>query len=237
VALKKIRLEHADEGIPSTAIREIALLQELRHPNIVLLKDIVHGDNKLYLVFEYFYLDLKKFLDQNGGPLVAPMVKHMLRQLLQGLVHCHKRRIMHRDLKPSNLLIDSKGQHLKIADFGLARTFGLPLKSYTHEVVTLWYRAPEILLGQKVYSTAVDMWSVGAIFYEMAHKRPLFYGDSEIGQIFKIFKTMGTPTEETWQGITDLPEFKMSFPQWKVDGNANLKKLCSNMDERGIDLL
>ncbi len=119
----------------------------------------------------------------------------MLRQLLQGLVHCHKRRIMHRDLKPSNLLIDSKGQHLKIADFGLARTFGLPLKSYTHEVVTLWYRAPEILLGQKVYSTAVDMWSVGAIFYEMAHKRPLFYGDSEIGQIFKIFKTRPQPSK------------------------------------------
>jgi serine/threonine protein kinase len=113
----------------------------------VLLKDIVHGENKLYLVFEYFNLDLKKFLDQNGGPLVPHMVKHMLRQLLLGLVHCHKRRIMHRDLKPSNLLIDSKGTHLKIADFGLARTFGLPLKSYTHEVVTLWYRAPEILLG------------------------------------------------------------------------------------------
>jgi serine/threonine protein kinase len=105
---------------------------------------------------------------------------------------------MHRDLKPSNLLIDQKGSHLKIADFGLARTFGLPLKSYTHEVVTLWYRAPEILLGQKVYSPAVDIWSVGCIFFEMAHKRPLFYGDSEIGQIFKIFKTMGTPTDDSW---------------------------------------
>mmetsp|Transcript_33119 Transcript_33119/g.32245 ORF Transcript_33119/g.32245 Transcript_33119/m.32245 type:complete len:107 (+) Transcript_33119:463-783(+) len=104
-----------------------------------------------------------------------------LLQLLQGLLHCHKRRIMHRDLKPSNLLIDSSGSNLKLADFGLARTFGLPLKSFTHEVVTLWYRAPEILLGQKVYSTAVDMWSVGCIFFEMAHKKPLFYGDSEIG--------------------------------------------------------
>jgi serine/threonine protein kinase len=198
VALKKIRLEHADEGIPSTAIREIALLQELSHPNIVQLKDIVHGENKLYLVFEYFNLDLKKYLDQVGGPLQPKSVKHLLHQLLLGLVHCHKRRIMHRDLKPSNLLIDPKGQHLKIADFGLARTFGLPLKSYTHEVVTLWYRAPEILLGQKVYSTAVDIWSVGCIFFEMAHKRPLFYGDSEIGQIFKIFKIMGTPTDESW---------------------------------------
>jgi len=86
--------------------REIALLQELRHPNIIHLKDIVHGENKLYLVFEYFNLDLKKFLDQKGGPLPPQMVKHLLYQTLQGLVNCHKRRIMHRDLKPSNLLID-----------------------------------------------------------------------------------------------------------------------------------
>lgn len=124
---------------------------------------------------------MKKYLDKKGGPLPAPQVKHMMYQLLQGLLHCHERRIMHRDLKPSNLLVDTDGTTLKIADFGLARTYGLPLKSYTHEVVTLWYRAPEVLLGQKIYSTGVDMWSVGAIFYEMAHKRPLFYGDSEIG--------------------------------------------------------
>lgn len=206
------------------------------------LKDIVHGSspesNKLYLVFEYFNLDLKKHLDKIGGPLPALSVKKLLHQILLGLVHCHQRRIMHRDLKPSNLLVDEGGNHIKIADFGLARTFGLPLKSYTHEVVTLWYRAPEILLGQKVYSTAVDMWSVGCIFFEMAHKRPLFYGDSEIGQIFKIFKIMGTPTDDTWQGIGDLPDFKASFPQWKV-GNPfdSLKKLCINMDETASDLL
>jgi serine/threonine protein kinase len=202
----------------------------------------VHGttaeSNKLYLIFEYFNLDLKKYLDHNGGPLPAPSVKQLLYQVLQGLVHCHQRRIMHRDLKPSNLLVDLKGQHIKLADFGLARTFGLPLKSYTHEVVTLWYRAPEILLGQKVYSTAVDMWSVGCIFFEMAHKRPLFYGDSEIGQIFKIFKIMGTPSEETWQGIGELPDFKISFPQWRVaNPYESLKKLCINMDEVAIDLL
>jgi cyclin-dependent kinase 2 len=145
---------------------------------------------------------------------------------------------MHRDLKPSNLLIDAKGTNIKLADFGLARTFGLPLKSYTHEVVTLWYRAPEILLGQKVYSTAVDMWSIGCIFFEMAHKRPLFYGDSEIGQIFKIFKILGTPSDETWQGIGELPDFKGTFPQWKVPNPfENLKKMCINMDETAVDLL
>ena len=100
---------------------------------------------------------------------------------------------MHRDLKPGNLLVGEDNRTIKIADFGLARTFGLPLKTYTHEVVTLWYRAPEVLLGQKVYSTAIDMWSIGCIFYELCHHKPLFPGKSEIDQIFRIFKVIGTP--------------------------------------------
>lgn len=237
VAVKKIRLEHTDEGIPSTAIREISLLQELHHPNIVDLKDIAHGENKLYLVFEFFNLDIKKYLDKKGGPLPPQQVKSLMYQLLKGIVHCHERRIMHRDLKPSNLLVDPEGKKLKIADFGLARTFGLPLKSYTHEVVTLWYRAPEVLLGQKIYSTGIDIWSIGTIFYELAHKRPLFYGDSEIGQIFKIFRMLGTPSEETWQGFKNLPEMKMTFPKWAVNGNEKIRDVCKNFDETAIDLL
>lgn len=181
VALKRTKIEHGDEGIPSTAIREIALLRELGHPGIVNLLDIVHGDNKLFLVFEFFNLDMKKYLDRRGKPMTLNQTRNVLWQVLQGLLHCHQRRIMHRDLKPSNLLIDESETQVKIADFGLARSFGLPLKSYTHEVVTLWYRAPEVLLGSKVYSTAVDVWSVGCILFELAHRKPLFYGESEIG--------------------------------------------------------
>lgn len=201
--------------------------------------DIVHGENKLYLVFEYFNQDMKKYMEKRGKPMDIQHVKQIVWQLLQGLLHCHQRRIMHRDLKPSNLLIDESGENVKIADFGLSRSFGLPLKSYTHEVVTLWYRAPEILLGAKVYSTSVDIWSVGCILFELAHRKPLFYGESEIGQLFKIFRCLGTPSEELWQGSSELPEMKASFPKWKVHGNENLIKLCSHFEgmPEAVDLL
>lgn len=211
MALKKIRLEAEDEGVPSTAIREISLLKEMNDPNIVRLLNIVHADgHKLYLVFEFLDLDLKKYMEAlppseggRGKPLPdgtiihrpalgEAMVKKFMAQLVEGVRYCHSHRILHRDLKPQNLLIDREG-NLKLADFGLARAFGVPLRSYTHEVVTLWYRAPEILLGGRQYSTGVDMWSVGAIFAEMCTRKPLFPGDSEIDEIFKIFRYASTP--------------------------------------------
>ena len=149
IALKKIRLEQEDEGIPTTAIREIALLKCLRHPNVVDLMDVVRHEQKLYLVFEYLEKDLKQFMDARGfrdRALPIEMATSFLYQLCDGVKFCHSNGILHRDLKPQNLLIDTKG-HLKLADFGLARCFGVPTRAYTHEVVTLWYRAPEILLG------------------------------------------------------------------------------------------
>ena len=170
IALKKIRLEAEDEGIPSTAIREISLLKELQHPNIVRLYDVVHTERKLTLVFEFLDQDLKKYLDVCDSGLGLPIMKSFLFQLLTGVAYCHHHRVLHRDLKPPNLLINREGQ-LKLADFGLARAFGIPVRSYTHEVVTLWYRAPDVLLGSRKYSTPVDMWSVGCIFAEMANGR------------------------------------------------------------------
>ena len=131
------------------------------------------------------------------------------------------------------MLVDKSGI-IKLADFGLARAFSVPIKTLTHEVETLWYRAPEILLGQKQYSLPVDMWSVGCIFSELIEKKPLFMGDSEIDQIFKIFTLHGTPTNSSWPGVTGLPDFKASFPKFK---GTDPKKYFQNFDEVGLDLL
>ncbi|KAM6468980.1 cyclin-dependent kinase 3 isoform 1-T2 [Liasis olivaceus] len=234
VALKKIRLDSETEGVPSTAIREISLLKELKHPNIVRLLDVVHNQKKLYLVFEYLNQDLKKYMDSSRtGELPLSLVKSYLYQLLQGVSFCHSHRVIHRDLKPQNLLINEMGA-IKLADFGLARAFGVPLRTYTHEVVTLWYRAPEILLGCKYYSTAVDIWSIGCIFAEMVTRKALFPGDSEIDQLFRIFRTLGTPTESLWPGVTNLPDYKGNFPRWP---RKDMKVIIPNLDRDGRDLL
>ncbi|KAF8590269.1 Pkinase-domain-containing protein [Ramaria rubella] len=237
VALKKIRLEAEDEGVPSTAIREISLLKELKDDNVVKLLDIVHADQKLYLVFEFLDMDLKRFMESGnsrGEPITPETVKKFTHQLTSGLNYCHAHRILHRDLKPQNLLID-KHHNLKLADFGLARAFGVPLRTYTHEVVTLWYRSPEVLLGSRHYSTALDMWSVGCIFAEMALRgAPLFPGDSEIDQIFRIFRILGTPNENTWPGVQGLPDYKPTFPNWSA---TDLAQVVPPLDKDGIDLL
>nr|CAD1830376.1 unnamed protein product [Ananas comosus var. bracteatus] len=216
IALKKIRLEQEDEGVPSTAIREISLLKEMRHGNIVSrLQDVVHCEKRIYLVFEYLDLDLKKHMDTCPDLAKDPrLVKKFLYQILRGIAYCHSHRVLHRDLKPQNLLIDRRTNALKLADFGLARAFGIPVRTFTHEVVTLWYRAPEILLGARQYSTPVDVWSVGCIFAEMVNQRPLFPGDSEIDELFRIFRVLGTPNEEIWPGVSSLPDFKSAFPKW-----------------------
>nr|CAD7259995.1 unnamed protein product [Timema shepardi] len=232
VALKKIRLETEAEGVPSTAIREISLLRELDHPNIVKLLEVVPCDKKLYMVFEYLLLDLKKFLDMNRTLLPISLVKSYTFQLLSAISFCHAHKVLHRDLKPQNLLIDHTG-YIKLADFGLARGFGIPVRTYTHEVVTLWYRAPEILLGAKFYTTSVDIWSLGCIFAEMMMKRALFPGDSEIDQLFRIFRTLGTPDESVWPGVSKLPDYKSMFPSWE---SQDIDEILPGLDPSGQDL-
>lgn len=217
VAIKRIRLDMARvaiEGVPSTALREISVLKELRHPNVIRLYDVIPVDFKLFLVFEFLRQDLKDFLQTTPVPVPHALAKSYLFQLLEALRYCHSRRVIHRDLKPQNILINKLGA-LKLADFGLSRAFTIPMNRYTREVVTLWYRPPEILMGAKVYATTVDIWCAGCIFYEMVTKKTLFAGDSEIDQLFRIFRTLGTPNEDVWPGVSKLAIYKTDFPEWR----------------------
>eukprot|EP00696_Hemimastix_kukwesjijk_P003434 gnl/Hemi2/14216_TR4823_c0_g2_i1.p1 gnl/Hemi2/14216_TR4823_c0_g2~~gnl/Hemi2/14216_TR4823_c0_g2_i1.p1 ORF type:complete len:208 (-),score=66.68 gnl/Hemi2/14216_TR4823_c0_g2_i1:80-703(-) len=162
------------------------------------------------------------------------LVKSYLYQLLNGLCFCHARRVLHRDLKPQNLLIDRTGV-LKLADFGLARAFSIPLRTYTHEVVTLWYRAPEILMGAKQYSVPMDIWAVGCIFVEMLTKHALFPGDSEIDELYRIFRTLGTPNNTIWPGVSQLPCYRDTFPRWPQQPVA--RAIPSVTDPLALDLI
>lgn len=234
VALKEIHLD-SEEGTPSTAIREISLMKELKHENIVSLHDVIHTENKLMLVFEYMDKDLKKFMDSRGqgGQLDYVTIKSFMYQLLQGIAFCHENRVLHRDLKPQNLLINNKGQ-LKLADFGLARAFGIPVNTFSNEVVTLWYRAPDVLLGSRTYNTSIDIWSAGCIMAEMYTGRPLFPGTTNEDQLQKIFRLMGTPSERSWPGIAAFPEYK---PGWHVYATQDLRMILPTVDPAALDLL
>ncbi|KAE9555346.1 hypothetical protein FO519_001428 [Halicephalobus sp. NKZ332] len=238
IALKLVRLDDEDEGVPSSALREISLLKQLKHPNVVSLYDVVHSSGSLVLVFEFCDLDLKKYFDNLGGEISDDIVRSLMQQLLSGLSYCHANNVMHRDLKPQNLLINTHGSgspQLKLADFGLARAFGIPVRCYSAEVVTLWYRPPDVLFGAKLYNTAIDMWSAGCIFGEISNAgKPLFPGSDVDDQLKRIFKVLGTPTDETWPGITSLPEYK-PFPYYNPITNFRqlIPSLCSN----GRDLI
>ncbi|CAH2036680.1 unnamed protein product [Thlaspi arvense] len=157
----------------------------------------------------------------------------LMYQLCKGMAFCHGHGVLHRDLKPHNLLMDRSTMTLKIADLGLARAFTLPMKKYTHEILTLWYRAPEVLLGATHYSTAVDMWSVGCIFAELVNKQAIFAGDSELQQLLRIFRLLGTPNEQVWPGVSTLKDWH-EYPQWKP---MSLSTAVPNLEEAGLDLL
>ena len=248
VAIKRIPFADStpEGGVPCNVIREISLLRELDHPNVVKLLDIIQAHpGGLYLVFEFVKHDLKTYMDQCqtsddisdrvGLPLAT--VKSFLHQILSGVGCCHTYRILHRDLKPHNLLITSDGKQVKLADFGLARLSAIPNGPYTSEVVTLWYRAPELLLGANRYNTSVDVWSIGCIFAEMATGMPLFPGRSDIDQLFKIFQRRGTPTAEQWPQVLRLPHYNSEFPQWRERPITDHVPMSALHTQNAADLL
>ncbi|XP_068612447.1 cyclin-dependent kinase 15 [Brachionichthys hirsutus] len=207
VALKVIRMR-TEEGVPFTAIREASLLKRLKHANIIVLHDIIHTRASLTFVFEFVQTDLAQYMDQHPGGLHSHNVRIFMFQLLRALCYVHSRRILHRDLKPQNLLISYLGE-LKMADFGLACSMSIPSQTFSSEVVTLWYRPPDVLMGSTDYSTALDMWGAGCIFVEMLQGAPAFPGHSdEFEQLQKIWTVLGVPSEDSWPGVSQLTNYK-----------------------------
>ncbi|CAO3591370.1 unnamed protein product [Absidia cylindrospora] len=236
VALKKIRMERETDGLPISSLREISLLKRMQHPNIVNVSDVAVGSKLefIFLVMEYCEQDLGTLLDMISTPYTASEVKCLMVQLLRGLEYCHSHSIIHRDLKMSNLLLTSTGL-LKIADFGLARTLSLPGKPMTPNVVTLWYRSPELIYGDANYTTAVDLWSAGCIMGELLQHRPLLPGTTEQSQLNLIVKLLGTPNDHIWPGFTQLPLGKaLLLP--KQDKNT-LKLVFPRISDQTIHLM
>lgn len=231
IAMKKMNIDLEREGVPTTTLREVALLKELSHIYIVKLYDVVVTEKKLYLIFEFLDKDLRKAFDE--APLTGDQIKKVMEQILEALVYCHSRRFMHRDLKPENILIDADF-NIKLADFGLARAYQIPGKPYTNEVQTLWYRSPEILLGCEQYSVSIDIWSVGCIFAELIRHRVLFHGASALNQIIEIFKIMGTPGEDDWAGVRDMKDFPTNHEFYP---GIPMQNLFQGVDPNALDLL
>ncbi|XP_051193947.1 cyclin-dependent kinase G-1 [Lolium perenne] len=242
VALKKVKMENEREGFPLTSLREINILLSFHHPSIVDVKEIVVGSgDSTYMVMEYMEHDLKAVMETMKQPYSQSEVKCLMLQLLEGVKYLHDNWVIHRDLKTSNILLNNRGE-LKICDFGLSRQYGSPLKPYTQLVVTLWYRAPELLLGATEYSTAIDMWSMGCIMAELLTKKPLFDGKRDIDQLSKIFKMLGTPNEGIWPGYSKLPGAKAKFPKQPYNKLREKFPAVSftgglTLSEAGFDLL
>ncbi|CAN8299022.1 unnamed protein product [Cochlearia groenlandica] len=251
VALKKIRMDNEREGFPITAIREIKILKKLQHENVIQLKEIVTSpgrdrddqgkpdNNKykggIYMVFEYMDHDLTGLADRPGLRFTVPQIKCYMKQLLTGLHYCHVNQVLHRDIKGSNLLIDNEG-NLKLADFGLARSFSNDhTGNLTNRVITLWYRPPELLLGATKYGPAIDMWSVGCIFAELLHAKPILPGKNEHEQLNKIFELCGSPDENIWPGVSKMPWYNNFKPARPL--KRRVREFFKHFDRHALELL
>ncbi|KAL1417467.1 hypothetical protein MTO96_000566 [Rhipicephalus appendiculatus] len=246
VALKKVRLENEKEGFPITAVREIKILRQLNHPSIVNLKEIVtdkqdaldfkKDKGAFYLVFEYMDHDLMGLLESGLVDFNEHHVASFMRQLLDGLSYCHRRNFLHRDIKCSNILMNNRGQ-IKLADFGLARLYSAEDKArpYTNKVITLWYRPPELLLGEERYGPAIDVWSCGCILGELFTRKPVFQANQEMAQLEAISRVCGTPCPAVWPRVIQLPHWATFRP--KKQHRRRLREEFAFLPAPALDLL
>lgn len=213
VALKKIRMEGEKDGFPVTAVREIKLLQHLRSHNVVSLLEVMVERNECFMVFEYLSHDLTGLINHPTFSLTLAHKKDLAKQMFEGLNYLHHRGVLHRDIKAANILISNQGL-LKYADFGLARFFSKSRQlDYTNRVITIWYRPPELLLGETRYGPAVDVWSAACVCMEMFTKKAVFPGEGgELSQLDKLYNSLGTPTRADWPDLVEMPWFQLMRP-------------------------
>ncbi|XP_053716163.1 cyclin-dependent kinase 13 isoform X1 [Synchiropus splendidus] len=244
VALKKVRLDNEKEGFPITAIREIKILRQLNHKSIINMKEIVtdkedaldfkNDKGAFYLVFEYMDHDLMGLLESGLVHFNESHIKSFMRQLLEGLDYCHKKNFLHRDIKCSNILLNNKGQ-IKLADFGLARLYNSEeSRPYTNKVITLWYRPPELLLGEERYTPAIDVWSCGCILGELFTKKPIFQANQELAQLELISRICGSPCPAVWPDVIKLPFFNTMKP--KKQYRRRLREEFAFIPQSALDL-
>ncbi|XP_053195238.1 cyclin-dependent kinase 12 isoform X2 [Scomber japonicus] len=245
VALKKVRLDNEKEGFPITAIREIKILRQLKHRSVVNMKEIVtdkqdaldfkKDKGAFYLVFEYMDHDLMGLLESGLVQFSHEHVRSFMRQLMEGLDYCHKNNFLHRDIKCSNILLNNRGQ-IKLADFGLARLYNSEeSRPYTNKVITLWYRPPELLLGEERYSPAIDVWSCGCILGELFTKKPIFQANQELLQLELISRLCGSPCPAVWPDVIKLPLFNTMKP--KKQYRRRLREEFAFLPTTALDLL
>nr|XP_020463020.1 cyclin-dependent kinase 12 [Monopterus albus] len=245
VALKKVRLDNEKEGFPITAIREIKILRQLKHRSVVNMKEIVtdkqdaldfkKDKGAFYLVFEYMDHDLMGLLESGMVQFSHEHIRSFMRQLMEGLDYCHKNNFLHRDIKCSNILLNNRGQ-IKLADFGLARLYNSEeSRPYTNKVITLWYRPPELLLGEERYSPAIDVWSCGCILGELFTKKPIFQANQELLQLELISRLCGSPCPAVWPDVIKLSLFNTMKP--KKQYRRRLREEFAFLPTPALDLL
>lgn len=230
VAIKCIKITSHSTGIEISAIREIKALKNIQHKYVLELFDVFIHKGAVHLVLDYVITNLEIIIKKKAIIFMPCDIKSWVQMILKGVYACHRKFIMHRDLKPNNILITKNGI-VKIADFGLARH--IDLVKMTPNVVTRWYRAPELLLGCSHYSFGVDMWAVGCIFAELYLRVPLFGADSDIQMLDSIFRLLGTPNQSTWRKVTEIE----NYVEFKEHKSVPLRSVFTGACNEGLNLL